>query len=924
MDQDWIKSPTARRILVHWADSRPAWLWSADGSTLVWRNQAARLFSSKIKKHGLKFGPEATPIKGQVPRLIRMGSLGRSALARVQLAVGDKPVSLTCTSTPLQLWDGSASLLLVAVDAIDSSLVDALPPAGIDPVQLSLITRAPEWLLIDRDGGALDGSPWARAELPSRLAATELLALGAEGHNRLRWPDHQIDVARYRASPQDATLLLLTLTPAGAEPAIEAMPAEAVEEPVSLPEPPLAPAEPEALPALDTPLAPAAPEPAIEPPSLSGLFDRLAEDSELFAPLPPLDTTTEAPFPLLSPEPVAPAPIYAAEAPAAPPSVSEAPAQSEPESAEPDSAETDAISELIADAAMEHPEDELPVAPSDPVLWKITARRFTALPPRPADAEIDPPLPEEDDIEDEIADEAGSDSPQPLPDRDTIERVSRYNFDELSRILTDRVAAEPPAPPVAPPPPPPVTPPPDHALISLSGENLVLNRLPVGLMIFRDQQILFANRALADLLGFDTIESLRVAGLASVFPAELVAGPVTHLVRRDGKLQAVSARLQSIQWNGQTALMLSASQAESRLSHEQAVHAFAELAADLADLGFVATDRFGLLTTLSLHGRVIIGKPETDLIGRPLATLLTPEAGDELRAFLDRPARFAETARPAIVLAVTEAEADLVLFTEGQAGIVTGYFGFLRRRDTARSEPDAHSADDDVEPTILARISRGIRRPLNTIVGFADMIRTGAGDSGRIPEYAGDIKLAGEEIATLVSELDDYARLREGRYPLQTGEIDLGQLLETCLFRVRRQAGDARVLVRSAVSARLPRITADRASLMQAILNLLASAIDQSPAGGSVILSAQREENGDIVIHVRDSGDPRRDLGERFVVFRDGVGRGGEALAPVRSSVGLALTRSLLAVNALTLTIDPTASNGTLFSLTVPADLAQA
>ena len=43
------------------------------------------------------------------------------------------------------------------------------------------------------------------------------------------------------------------------------------------------------------------------------------------------------------------------------------------------------------------------------------------------------------------------------------------------------------------------------------------------------------------------------------------------------------------------------------------------------------------------------------------------------------------------------------------------------------------------------------------------------------------------------------------------------------------QAAEARVLVRSAVSESLPRITADAASLTQAILNLLASAIDQTP-----------------------------------------------------------------------------------------------
>ena len=74
-------------------------------------------------------------------------------------------------------------------------------------------------------------------------------------------------------------------------------------------------------------------------------------------------------------------------------------------------------------------------------------------------------------------------------------------------------------------------------------------------------------------------------------------------------------------------------------------------------------------------------------------------------------------------------------------------------------------------------------------------------------------------------------------------------------------------------------------------------------------------------MHVRDGADGKIDFGERFVVFRDGVDKDGEPLGPVRSSVGLALTRSLLAVNACTLAVDPTAGTGTLFSLIVPAEL---
>ncbi len=113
VDAEWITSPTGRRILMHWADPRPAWLWSHDGSTLLWRNASARLFNAKIKKHGLKLSAESVPIKGQIARLIRLGSIGRSSLSRVQFLAGDKPVATTCSCTPLTTEEGEAALLLV-------------------------------------------------------------------------------------------------------------------------------------------------------------------------------------------------------------------------------------------------------------------------------------------------------------------------------------------------------------------------------------------------------------------------------------------------------------------------------------------------------------------------------------------------------------------------------------------------------------------------------------------------------------------------------------------------------------------------------------------------------------------------------------------------------------------------------------------
>lgn len=462
------------------------------------------------------------------------------------------------------------------------------------------------------------------------------------------------------------------------------------------------------------------------------------------------------------------------------------------------------------------------------------------------------------------------------------------------------------------------------SLINLGGETLVLNRLPLGILVFRDQEVLFANRSITEMIGYDSVESLRSAGLAAIFPGgeRGEAGPVNHLVQRDGTLMPVTARLQSISWHGRPALMLSASATEVRTGHEEAVRAFAQAFADTRGDGYFETDRSGTISAINPKALAELGDPQVLLVGKPLSDLVSQADLGELRAFLERPARFAETARPCLRVKAAAPDAEILIFAQGQAGIVSGYFGFIHRIELPAAPRLAAPAEPDA--ALLARLSRGVRRPLNTIIGFSDLIRSAAFgkiENERYLDYARDIKTAGEEIATLVDELDDYARLKDGRYLPQRTTIDLLGLLESCVLRIRPQANARRVIVRSALSERLPRVTADRASLAQAVLNLLASAIDQTPVGGAVVISAQQSDDGGIAIHVRDNSENDTDLSERFVVFRDGTGRDGQALAPVRSSVGLALTRSLLAVNAFSLSVDPAGSQGMLFSMLIPPDL---
>ncbi len=139
---------------------------------------------------------------------------------------------------------------------------------------------------------------------------------------------------------------------------------------------------------------------------------------------------------------------------------------------------------------------------------------------------------------------------------------------------------------------------------------------------------------------------------------------------------------------------------------------------------------------ISAEAALILGRDAEQLVGRPVSAIAADDEVSGLKAFLERPARFAETARPAITVRGTEPGTELLLFAQGQAGTITGYFGFVRRQGSAMP---ALAGPADNDPGLLARLSRGVRRPLNTVIGFSDLIGSaafGPVDNQRYLEYA--------------------------------------------------------------------------------------------------------------------------------------------------------------------------------------------
>lgn len=920
MAGDWTTSDKAADVFSLTLDQRPAWLWNEDGDRLVWRNVAAVLFRARAGPEGLKLAPLPVPIKGQVARRIRIGAQGRASLSRVRFLAGRKPVSATCLCTPLELG-GEVYLLIAETEAIEA------PLATGEPWQTALATK-----LFGEERGYViegaDGRELARhGEVPENGAGRRAFAAGARGRLVLFAPADDATGAERSAESGGLTGLIDRLARS------ETLYAPIPDDETSEDETPEAPEDRATEPPPTTPSV-------LAPEGGDRYLFALGADGEVFAgrgSAPPagfnaasLDRERPARVSVGGQEilaiPIfdragAPAGWRCYEAAAGPP----------------------------GDAAAAAAANGRTGAAAPGELWTLTATGFTPAPVRPEESGTA----EAAAIASREGPEAAADARAPArggkpAKRERGEDRSRYNFDELARILTDRVGgetadglggeAEPASePPVAksreagPASEPPALPAgmgqstSSGDLVPLSDETLVLNRLPLGLLVFREHSILFANRALADLLGYESTQALREAGLEGLFadPAdeERAVGPVSELKGEDGKPVPVVARLQTIAWQGRSAYLLSARAAEAARRAEAAgitTRAMVELIAAQSDCGFIQLTRTGNIDGISDLGANLLGPARSVLLGRPLLSYLQPESKPSFAGFLAQPAGGADQA----LTVIAEAGAgpvEISLFADRRGEHAEGYLGLVR---AAEPSVPAESPTAEAEVgTVLAQLSHELRVPLNTILGFSELMLGEGGTlppPARIAEYARDINRAGRQIRELVDELTDLSRYESGRAELEETEIDVRALLEDCVARIRAQANARQVVVRSAVSGTLPAILADRAILSQTVMNMLASATWFCGRGGNVTLSAKQQPDGAIVVHVRDQGGaPAAEAVDGLVVYRQAD---DDSEQPLSSGTGLALTRSLARANALNLSLDAEPGAGTMMALEIPAE----
>jgi PAS domain S-box-containing protein len=471
---------------------------------------------------------------------------------------------------------------------------------------------------------------------------------------------------------------------------------------------------------------------------------------------------------------------------------------------------------------------------------------------------------------------------------------------------------------------------------------MIFDRLGLGILISRDDVPIYANRYLLDFLGYADEDALHAGGgMARVFEQMRSGGEAVGLRTASGAIAAVHGRIQTIDWDGLPATLLtlrSDDEKEQRSRIETELKALklesAERAAilDTASDGIVLIDGQGKIISLNHSGEVLFGYDAKEVVGQPFTMLVASESQAKAQQYFEglrdnRVARLLNDGREIIGQARQGGTIPLFL-TLGRIGNGTDekYCALMRDitqwkkveqdLDAARREAERASA---LKSDFLAKVSHEIRTPLNAILGFAEVImeeRFGPIGNERYRDYLKDIHASGAHVMSLVNDLLDLSKIEAGRMDLDFIAVDPNRVISECTAIMQPQANRERVIMRLALAANLPKILADERSLRQIILNLLSNAVKFNEPGGQVIISSAVTDDGYAVIRIRDTGIgmSEDDISTALEPFRQ--------LASARQSggtgLGLPLTKALVEANRASFMIKSKKNEGTLVEIAFP------
>jgi signal transduction histidine kinase len=160
---------------------------------------------------------------------------------------------------------------------------------------------------------------------------------------------------------------------------------------------------------------------------------------------------------------------------------------------------------------------------------------------------------------------------------------------------------------------------------------------------------------------------------------------------------------------------------------------------------------------------------------------------------------------------------------------------------------------DRLKSEFVGGVSHELRTPLTTIKTLTRVLLRGGESREERREYLETIAAECDRQIDLVLNLLDLSRIEAGAFAVCPAKVDAAEIVNNCAVIERHAASTRSHDLQIELPARELFAVADANALRRVLCSLVENSIKYTPDGGSIKLSAKRE-NDEIVIRVSDTG----------------------------------------------------------------------
>ncbi|MCP2728391.1 response regulator [Limnofasciculus baicalensis] len=236
----------------------------------------------------------------------------------------------------------------------------------------------------------------------------------------------------------------------------------------------------------------------------------------------------------------------------------------------------------------------------------------------------------------------------------------------------------------------------------------------------------------------------------------------------------------------------------------------------------------------------------------------------------------------------------------------------------------------------LANMSHELRSPLNTILGFSQLMQHSLSLDPQQKENINIINRSGEHLLRLINNVLDLSKIEAGRMTLNETNFHLIDFLDDLENMFQLKADERGIQFVCDRNPHLPQyVRADRVKLRQILINLLNNGIKFTPEG-SVTLKIKNQNSREINYSQHQS--PNANL-LYFEIEDTGIGIAPDEIHNIfepftqtklgkKSSegtgLGLAITRSFIEMMGGKITVNSQKGSGSTFRFNIPISLVDA